>query len=131
MKTLIRFVFAFALIFMISNASNAQPADMTEKEYNQFLISALKDSNIGLRGSAVELLGERKVPEAVDPLVNMLKTEKNNSVRILVALALHKIGDNKALPALKKSSQRDKCSSVRHVARAIVREMETVEVAAK
>ena len=131
MKTLIRLGLAFALLFMISNASYAQPAGMTAKEYNQLLISLLKDSNIGIRGSAVELLGQRKVIEAVDPLVNMLKTEKNNSVRIAVALTLHKIGDSKALPALKKASKRDKCSSVRNIARAIVKEMESVQVAVK
>ncbi len=131
MKTFIRFIIAFALIVMMSNAVNAQPADQPDREYNQFLISALNDSNVGIRGSAAELLGQRKVQQAVDPLITMLKTEHNNAVRILVALALYNIGDTKALPALKKASQHDKCSSVRHVARGIVRKMETVEVAVK
>ncbi len=131
MKTLIRLCLAFALLFIISNASNAQHAGMTATEYNQYLISALKDSNIGIRSSAAELLGQRKVIEAVDPLIKMLNTEKNDSFRILIALALQKIGDRKALTALKKTSQQDKSSTVRHVARAIVKEMETVQVVVK
>ena len=121
MKTLIRFIVAFALVVMMSQAAKAQPANQTEKEYNQFLISALNDSNPGIRGSAVELLGQRKVQEAADSLISMLNTEQHNGVRILVALALYNIGDTKALPALKKASQHDKCSSVRHVARGIVK----------
>jgi HEAT repeat protein len=131
MKTLIRIGLALVLLFMISNVSNAQSADTTVAEYNQYLISALKDNNIGIRGSAAELLGQRKVAEAVEPLLKMLKTEKNDNVRIVVVMALYSIGDNKALPALKKCSQRDKCSSVRNIARAIVKEMETVQVAEK
>jgi len=119
--------FAVFLIFCISNVSLAQT--MSEKEYNQYLINSLKDKNIGIRTSAAQLLGERKVEEAVDPLVNMLKSEKKNGARIIAALALYKIGDKSVLPELKKVARCDKCKSVRAVVTGIIQEMQTLEIA--
>ncbi len=109
----------------------AQTPTMSDKEYDQYLINALKDKNLGIRTSAAQLIGERKVKEAVEPLIKMLKTEKNYSGRIVAALALYKIGDEKALPELKKLAKCDKCKTVRHVVSAIVKEMQTVQVAEK
>ena len=68
-------------------------------DYDQYLINALKDDNHGIRTSAAQLLGERKVEAAVKPLIKMLQTEKRYACRIIVAKALYDIGDKKALPA--------------------------------
>ena len=127
MKTLIKISGVLFLILLISSVTVAQT--MSEKEYNQYLINSLEDENIGIRTSAAQLLGERKVQEAVDPLIKMLKSEKRYSARIVVALALYNIGDQKALPELKKLAKCDKCKSVRIVAAGIVRKMQTLEIA--
>ena len=100
-------------------------------DYDQYLINALKDDNHGIRTSAAQLLGERKVQAAVKPLIKMLKTEKRYGCRIIVAKALYDIGDKKALPALKRLAKHDVNKTVRRVATAIVQEMETVRVAQK
>jgi HEAT repeat protein len=100
-------------------------------DYNQYLINALKDDNHGIRTSAAQLLGERRVEAAVKPLIKMLSTEKRYACRIIVAKALYDIGDKKALPALKKLAKLDKNKTVRRVATAIVKEMQTVRVAQK
>lgn len=99
--------------------------EMNEQEYNKYLIKALKDENIGIRSSAAQLLGERKVQEAVKPLVNMLKTEKNYAVRIVAALALHQIGDEKLIPVFKEQYKRDRNRTVKHVLAGLVENMET------
>ena len=129
MKNLVKISFAFLVIFLVAGAALSQT--MTEAEYNQYLLKSLNDENIGIRTSAAQLLGERKVPEAVDPLIEMLKSEKQYSARIVFALALFKIGDTSALPELQKLAKCDKCKSVRTVAAAIVRKMQTVEIAQK
>jgi len=119
-------ILALALVVtvFISSAGIAQQ-ELNEPEYNKYLIKALKDDNIGIRASAAQLLGEREVKEAVKPLVTMLKTEKNYAVRIVAALALHKIGDEKVLPIFKDCLRRDKCKTVKHVLAGIVENMET------
>lgn len=91
----------------------------------------MKDDNNGIRTSAAQLLGEREVEAAVKPLVKMLKTEKNYACRIIFAKALYDIGDKKVLPALKKLAKHDVNKTVRRVATAIVKEMETVSFAQK
>ncbi|HEX9971456.1 MAG TPA: HEAT repeat domain-containing protein [bacterium] len=131
MNTLMKLSFVIALVLFVSSFVAAQAPTMTDQEYNQYLMKSLNDENVGIRASAAQLLGERKVQDAVEPLVKMLQCEKNNSARIVVALALHKIGGEKAIPELKKLAKYDKCKSVRHVAAAIVKEMATLQVAQK
>jgi len=129
MKTLMKLSLALMVIILLTSVSFAQSTD--NKEYDQYLIKSLQDENIGIRCSAAKLLGERKVTDAVKPLTKMLKYEQNTSARIVYAMALYQIGDDKALPTLKKVASRDKNKTVRRVVSAIVREMEDVQVAQK
>lgn len=129
MKTLMKISCAMFLILLIGSSTYAQK--MSDQEYNQYLINSLKDENIGIRTSAAQLLGERKVQEAVDPLIKMLKSEKQYNARIVIAVALFNIGDEKALPELKKAAKSDKDKCVRIVATAIVHKMQTPEVTLK
>ncbi len=100
-------------------------------DYDQYLLNALKDENVGIRTSAAQLLGERKVVAAVEPLLKMLKSEKRCGCRIIAAKALYDIGDKKALPGLIQVAKSDKNKTVRRVAAAIVQEMQTVKLAQK
>ena len=100
-------------------------------DYDQYLINALKDDNHGIRTSAAQLLGERRVEAAVKPLLKMLRAEKKYACRIIVAKALFDIGDKRALPELKKVAKLDRNKTVRRVVTAIVNEMQTVRVAQK
>jgi HEAT repeat protein len=129
MKNLVKMSCAFFVIFSIAGAALSQT--MSEAEYNQYLLKSLKDENIGIRTSAAQLLGERKVQEAVDPLLKMLKSEKHYGARIVAAVALFNIGDQKALPELQKLAKCDKCKSVRTVVASIILKMQTIEIAQK
>jgi HEAT repeat protein len=123
-------VLALVLTVFISSAVLSQNVTEKEnKEYNEYLIKALKDDNIGIRSSAAQLLGERKVKEAVKPLATTLKTEKNYAVRIVVALALHQIGDEKVLPLLKERLKKDRNLTVRHVLAGLIENLETTQYA--
>lgn len=129
MKTLTKLGLVLVLTLFLASVLLAHP--LSDKQYNQYLINALQDENVGIRTSAAELLGERKVAEAVEPLIKMLKTEQNTSARIIFAMALYKIGDEKAAAALKQIAAKDKNKTVRHVVAAMVQKLESVDLAQK
>lgn len=115
-------------LFLSSIVFAQQPDD---EDYDKYLIKCLKDDNIGVRTSAAQLLGDRKAEAAVKPLLKMLKSEKRYCARIVAALALYKIGDEKAIPALEKVACKDKCKTVRRVTTAIVQEMHKIQLVQK
>ena len=129
MKTVTKLGLALVLTMFLSSVLLAHP--LNNKEYDQYLIKALQDENVGIRTSAAQLLGERKVVEAVKPLVKMLKTEENTSARIVVAMALYQIGGKKATVALREAAAKDKNKTVRRAVSAIVYKLEAVELAQK
>ena len=122
-------VFAIIMTIFISGACLSQ--EMSEKEYNKYLLKAMKDDNVGIRASAVQLLGERKVEEAVKPLAKMLKKEKHYGVRIMAALALYQIRTDEVLPILKERLRKDRSLTVRHVLAGIIESLETARYAQK
>ncbi len=130
MKRFTKISLAMALIVVLSVFSTSVFAQTVEKEkYDKYLIKSLSDENVGIRSSAAQLLGERKVKEAIKPLTKMLKTEKNSSARIVAAMALYKIGDDSVLPLLKKVASKDKNKTVRRVVTALVNDMQGTQVA--
>lgn len=130
MKRFTKISLAMALIVALSVFSTSVFAQQVEKEkYDTYLIKSLSDENVGIRSSAAQLLGERKVKEAIKPLTKMLKTEKNSSARIVAAMALHKIGDDSVLPLLKKVASKDKNKTVRRVVTALVHDMQGTQLA--
>ncbi len=98
-------------------------------DYDRNLIDLLNDENIGIRASAAQLLGERKVDEAVQPLMSMLKTEKDYKARIVAAIALHKIGNADALPVLKKVAKHDANLTVRRVVTGLIQQFDKANLA--
>ncbi len=119
------------VVFTVLIGSAVISQELNGKEYDQYLIKALKDENIGIRSSAAQLLGERKVQEAVKPLVNLLKTEKHYGVRIVVAVALHQIGDEKVLSILKERYKKDRNQTVKHVLAGLIENLENAQYANK
>jgi len=133
MKTVSKLGLAFALtlILTVFISSVGLSQEMSEKEYNKFLIKALKDENIGIRSSAAQLLGERKVEAAIEPLKKMLKNEKHYAVRIVAAVSLYQIGNKEVLPVLKESLKKERNKTVQHVLAGIIESLEQVQYAKK
>lgn len=126
MKTRTKFYVSLSLtLFIVAFVCAAGNAtELNAPDYDQYLVKALKDDNIGIRTSAAQLLGERKVETAIKPLVTMLKTEKNYAARIVAAIALYQIGDEKVLPVLREVYKKDKSRTVKHVVAGIIQSME-------
>jgi len=117
------------IILVVSSIGITQ--EKSEKEYNDYLIKALSDSNVGIRSSAAQLLGQRKVEEAINPLTKMLDAEKHYAVRITAALALYQIGGDDAMKALKDKVKDEKNKTVKHVLAGLIEDMNNVKVAKK
>lgn len=117
------------LIIGVSGSGVAQ--ERSEKEYNDFLIKALSDANVGIRSSAAQLLGERKVEDAVKPLLKMLDTEKHYAVRITAALALHQIGGDEVKQIFREKVKDEKNKTVQHVLVGLIEDVSNVKVAKK
>ena len=94
-----------------------------KREYNEYLLKAIQDRNLGIRFSAIKLLGERRVYQATDQLVELMKKDPDYQVRIAAALALLKIGDKAVIHEIKKQAQHDKNKTVRHVLSGVYLEM--------
>ena len=97
------------------------------------LIKALRSDNLGWRVSAAQLLGDNQELRAVDPLIRMLNTDFSYAARVSAAVALAKIGNKKALKALKRVSKHDRNQTVRTVASGayLVLEENLTQLAAK
>ena len=80
------------------------------------LIKALGSENLGLRIGAAHRLGEYEDTSAVGPLIAMLQNDSEYSARTSAAIALLRIGDIRAIVALKNSSMNDSNNIVRSVA---------------
>jgi HEAT repeat protein len=70
-----------------------------DARFAQFLISGLQDPDIWVRVRCAERLGENKIVEAVEPLVQMLADE-NTLTAIKAATALGMIGGEVSFRAL-------------------------------
>jgi len=124
-------VLSLALMLIISVSSIGISQEKNEKEYNDNLIKALSDSNVGIRSSAAQLLGERKVEAAVKPLVTMLEAEQHYAVRITAALALYQIGGDDAIKALKDQAKDEKNKTVKNVLAGLIENINNVKVVKK
>jgi HEAT repeat protein len=76
-------------------------------------IAGVKAANLGLKVSAAYYLGERKSEKSVIPLMNMLKSDPSPEARIMAALSLYKIGDEKGVFAIHRAGDFDDNEQVR------------------
>jgi hypothetical protein len=73
---------------------------LAEKNY----IAALCSGNIGLRNSAANFIAEYRLTGAVKPLIERLREDKVEQVRMSSALALVQLGDNEGIAAVKEAA---------------------------
>ena len=92
--------------------------------YDTYLINSLNDDNVGRRASAAKLLGERNVNSAVQPLMKMLKSDKDFRVRIVAAVSLYKLCDTSVIRSLKAIRKKEKNKTVQHVLNGIILELQ-------
>ena len=97
------------------DSGSGQPCDGRKSDTKK-LIKALTSDNLGWRVSAAQILGDNQEERAVKPHIRMLNNDFSYAARLSAAVALAKIGDKKAIRALKKVSKHDRNQTVRTVA---------------
>jgi len=91
------------------------------------LVNGINSENTGLKRSAVYMAGKYGVYETTDALIEKLKSEKSAKDRILIALALYKIGNQKGYEAVKELAKYDYDAKVRKISNAICDAFEVEE----
>lgn len=67
-------------------------------------LAALASDNIGLRQSAANYLAEYRLTGAVKPLIEVLRTDKVEQLRMAAALSLVQLGNKEGIEAVKDAS---------------------------
>ena len=86
---------------------------ITEEDIEINYLVGVNTENLGLKVSAAYYLGERKSTKAVIPLMDMLHTESSPEARIMAALSLYKIGDERGIFAIKRAIEYDENEQVK------------------
>jgi len=112
----------FAVV-MISSVYAQGQTKLTPREAAVMnLVTALNSDNEGLRKSAIYLAGKNKVKEVADVLTERLTKEKEACMKILVALSLYNIGDERGMNAVQRVAEKDSDLRVRRMCDAIFSE---------
>jgi hypothetical protein len=108
-------VLAVGLVPSASGQVEGKPGDRRCDAIPNLLI-AIQSDNDGLRESAAYYLGEYRCPNAVLPLMAMLKNSEREATRIVAALALCRIGEARGVYAVKQAVKFDTSEKVRMLA---------------
>jgi hypothetical protein len=117
MKRLERVVGVLVLLAAITSlaAGGEKNAGLTEEKYAAAvtnLLIGLQSDNLGLKTSCAFMLGELKAREAVVPLMAVLRSDQPECCRVVAALALCRIGDERGVYAVKRAVRFDVSESV-------------------
>jgi len=103
----------------------AQTAHMNLNSNNyESLRTGIKSENTGLKKSAIYLAGKYELTEMTETLIEELKNISEPSTKILIALALYRIGDPEGIEAIDSVSKSDDNSEVRRMTTAILQQAE-------
>jgi HEAT repeat protein len=118
-------ILTLALVITLSLTSFTQNnhISLTSNDIHN-LITGIKSDNTGLKKSAVYMAGKYNVEEAAGTLIEQLKSEKDASVKVLIALALYKIGSEEGMEAVKSLSMNDNNEEVKRMSIAILNQWE-------
>jgi len=137
MKNLMKYAAGLLIVGIFTSLLSAQDTkDDQSKRVEKILQLAVKNlrvtlqgSNDNLKESAVEVVKDLKeaYPQAklsgtIIPLMTILRTHSDSGMRILAALALKEIGDDKAFYAITEAAKFDSSSVVRHICASIEKE---------
>ncbi len=115
-----KFPAVLILLLFCSELSFAQDSikvtsRITQEDIILNYLAGVSHDNLGLKVSAAYYLGERKSQKAVIPLMNILKSDESPEARIMAALSLYKIGDERGIFAVQRAIEYDKNEQVRKI----------------
>lgn len=84
------------------------------------LAKGVESDNTGLKKSCIYFAGLYEIEELVEPLIKQLQIVKESDIKILIALALYKIGDKEGIEAVEQLAKNDKSPRVKKMSSAIL-----------
>ena len=91
-----------------------------KKSFVLNLIKGLESDNVGLKKSCIYFAGFYEIKSAVGALVEQLQIVDDPDTRILIALALYKIGDEEGIKAIEQLVENDGSLKVKKMSAAIL-----------
>jgi HEAT repeat protein len=110
---------ALLLVMLISGSMMAQSGKINARSIAD-LKRGIQSENHGVKKSSIYFAGLYEIEESVEALAAQLEKEEDAQVRILIALSLYRIGNEKAISAVEKLAVADKDMKVRKMGTAIL-----------
>lgn len=108
-----------AMLFISSSAYSQDSIKVVPRISDEDIeinyLQGAESDNLGLKISAAYQLGERKSKKAVIPLMKVLRNDSVAEARIMAALSLYKIGDERGIFAIKKAMEFDEDKQVKQM----------------
>lgn len=113
----------FAFLVSTTMAQNFKVSDLCSQKYaKQNLIVAIHSSNLGVRESAIYLVGKYRLIDVEDALIEQLRVERVPNIKVLIGLALFRMNSEKGMNELQAISVKDSDAKVRRISQAIYNE---------
>lgn len=122
MKTLSVMMVVLMLLASTTN-TEAQRKYQLSKNSIESLKNGITSKNNGLRRSAIYMAGFYEIREVATTLCDELKNEINPAIKVLIALTLYKIGDEKSLEAIENLSKTERDDDTRRMMFAITEQI--------
>ena len=119
-------VFNSANVFAAGHNDSEKLERINKKKFLKNLENGIQSDNVGLKKSCIYYVGLYKLSKSVDFLVDQLDEEKDPDVRMLIALSLYKVGDEKGFKAIKTMAEKDENPSVRNLCKGICNEFTSI-----
>ena len=122
---------AVLVIVLLTGSVSAQMGNLDAKKQKKAvenLIVGIQCSNEGVKRDCIYYAALYELTETVNVLVDELKKEKNPKNRILIALALYRIGDEKGIQAVYDAASIETDAKVKRTYNAIVAEYKAAKV---
>lgn len=115
------------MVVLMLLATTTSTEAQRKYQFNKNSIESLRDgitsNNNGLRRSAIYMAGFYEINEVANTLCDELKNEINPAVKVLIALALYKIGDENSLNMIESLSKTEKDDDTRRMMFAITEQI--------
>jgi HEAT repeat protein len=95
--------------------NNPVVLNLKNKSAIENLKTGIKSNNYGLKRSSIYYAGYYRIADALPALTETVKKEQDPKTRILIALVLYKIGEEKGINLVKEMADKDKDNEVRRM----------------
>jgi len=123
-----KFFFVFAALILLTFFGNGYSqsqviGDLTkQKGAKANLEMGIQSENIGVRESTIYFTGKYRLIEMEDELIAQLQVEKDSDIRVLIGLALFRMGSEKGMETLADTKSTDSNPRVRRMFASIYNE---------